>query len=276
MKLFHRFMATITKIISKFSIFIHHSKNEEIDKRTRAIAFVDFEHWYYSYKNLFHMKPNIFEWRKELEEKFRLDDIMVFANFKERGIREELTTIRSITNSIIETQQCVSTSEKDMTDFIMLDYIYQYVEEHPNTDTYIIFTGDAHFQSVIKYLIQKRGKKVIVYGVKGAFSNQLKKISDETIEVPATENVIREIYPLIVENMNYVSSKFTIVPTFLATARTISEQHNIPEELVRVALNDMIRKGLLYSRKQRVEFNRFVPVLAANWDALVREGLWKY
>ena len=31
-----------------------------------AVVFVDFEHWYYGYNNIFSMKPNIDDWINEL------------------------------------------------------------------------------------------------------------------------------------------------------------------------------------------------------------------
>ena len=274
MTLFHQLIAKGKKLIERFRRKINKSKLNK--SKLKAIAFVDYEHWYYSYKKLFHLKPDVLEWRKQIEEEYRLEDLMIFGNFKYEAIREELNKIRSATNSIIETQQFSGDHEKDMTDFIMLDYIYQSVDMYPNIDTYIIFTGDAHFQSVIKYLLQKHDKKVVVYGVKGAFSSMLKRIATETIEFPATDIVIKGIYPLIVKNMEYVSGKSTIIPTFLATARTISEKDGVDEELVKIALNDMLDKGLLYKRQQRVDFKRFVPVLAANWEALANEGLWSF
>lgn len=246
------------------------------EKKAKAIAFVDYEHWFYSYRKLYHLKPDVIEWRKQLEENYCLEDVMVFADFSYKEIRDELTKIRCVTNSIIETQQTMTNSKKDMTDFIMLDYIYQYVSEHPKTNTYILFTGDAHFQSVIKYLIQKCGKKVIVYGVKDAFSNQLKQIASNWFELPASEDILKGLYPLIVNNMAYVAGKNRIVPTFNATARALSKQNDVSEQLIKAALVEMINKGLLYTQKYRVEFNRSVNVLAANWEALVKEGLWSY
>lgn len=276
MKLFHKTKKRLREVFKSAQKLLENLIHLKETKKTKAIAFVDYEHWYYSYQNMYHIKPDIIGWRKELEKKHNLDDVMVFANFSHKGIREELTKIRCITNSIIETQQIIANFAKDMTDFIMLDYIYQYVNEHPDTDTYIIVTGDAHFQSVVKYLIQKHGKKVVVYGVKNAFSSQLKQIASETVELPTSEEVIRGVYPLIVDNMAYVSDKYTIVPTFSSTARTLSERYNVPEKLVRAALNEMLEKGLLYTRKRAVRFNQTVTVLAANWDALAKEGLWSY
>lgn len=244
--------------------------------KTKAIAFVDYEHWFYSYYKLYHIKPNMIEWRQKLEEEFDLDDVMVFGDFSYKTIGDELIKIRSVTNSIIETRQTMSDSKKDMTDFVMLDYIYRYVNEHPKTNTYILFTGDAHFQAVVKYLKQVHKKEVIVYGVKNALSSQLREIASKTYELPASDEIVKRLYPIIVKNMAYVSDKLNIIPTFNSTARTLSERNGISEELIKTALSEMLGKGLLYTRKQRVAFNQSVNVLAANWEALEKEGLWTF
>ena len=91
------------------------------------------------------IKPCPMIWRKKLEEKYELSDIMVFGDFTQKEISEELRKLRSITNTIIETSNVFLECKKDMTDFIMLDYIYQSVEARKDVDTYILFTGDGHF-----------------------------------------------------------------------------------------------------------------------------------
>lgn len=48
--------------------------------RPKAIAFVDYEHWYYSYQNLFGMRPDVESWRKELADEYEIEDIYVLEN----------------------------------------------------------------------------------------------------------------------------------------------------------------------------------------------------
>ena len=276
MKLFHNKTNKRKELFEMLKDFFKVFKRSRKTKKPKAIAFVDFENWFLSLKKFYNLKPDVMKWRRQLEEKYELQDVYVFGNFIDNEMREELPKIRCVTNSIIETQQGTENYEKDMTDFVMLDYIYQYVNEHTDVDTYIIFTGDAHFQSVIKYLRQKHGKTVIVYGIKKTFSNQLKLIASEAIELPASDQILEGLYPLIVKNMDYVSGKFNIIPTFSSTARTLAKQYGVAEELVKAALVDMLDKGLLSKKQQRVAFNQFIPVLSANWDALVEAGLRSY
>ena len=256
--------------------FLKVFKRSRKTKKPRAIAFVDFENWFFALKNFYNLKPDFIGWQKQIEDEYELVDTYVFGNFTTAEMKEELPKIRCMTNSIIETLQEIGGHKKDMTDFVMLDYIYQYVNENPDIDTYIILSGDAHFQSVIKYLRQKHKKTVVLYGVRKAISNQLKLIASKVVELPASDQILNGLYPLIVKNMDYVFSRPSIIPTFSATAEILSKQYNISVDLFRAALTDMLDKGLLYTKMQRVAFNQSVKVLAANWDALVEAGLWKY
>lgn len=245
-------------------------------RKPRAMAFVDYEHWFYSYKNLIFMKPDPASWRKELEQTYDIDDIVVFADFSAGAIREEVPKLREITNTIIETQNVNGRRKKDMTDFIMLDYLYQTAATKPELDTFIIFTGDGHFQSVVKYLVQRLQKKVIVYGVEGATSNQLKAVATATYELPGEGMKDLPIQKMIVENMNYVFSHPDIIPTFMGTVGAIVRKYDVPEYRVKMVLQDMLDHGLLVRKERRVDFNRKVSVITADWEKLAEAGMWSF
>lgn len=254
--------------------FFKHSESKPAIEDNTAIAFVDYEHWYYSCHNLFHIDPDPIKWRKELEQKYNLRKIYIFGDFSNKGISAGLDKLHAISNTVISTQQPSGRHKKDMTDFIMLDYIYQVSAEEQDIGTYIIFTGDGHFQSVTKYLIQKLNKKVIVYGVTNATSNRLKDVATEVFEIPAAEEVIQSRYQMIVDNLAYVSDHDDIIPSFKGTVAAVARRNDVPEDEIAIALQEMLEKGLLSRTDRRVEFNRTVKVLTANWDALIEAGLW--
>lgn len=156
----------------------------------------------------------------------------------------------------------------------MLDYIYQCAATRDDIDVYIILTGDGHFQSVVKYLTQTKGYRVLVYGVRGAFSKHLRAVASEAIEIPASDELMNSYYRLIVQNMEYVSSKSHIIPTFLGTAEAVSRNHEIPVEMIKAALASMLEMGYLYRKEYRVDFNRYVKIIAADWEALRAAGLY--
>ncbi len=242
--------------------------------KSRAMIFIDYESWYYSYKTLYGMRPDPKSFRTVIEKEFSIEDIMVFGDFSISGISEELVNLRTITNTIIETGNTYNRHKKDMTDFIMLDYIYQYVDEHKNIDNYIVFTGDGHFQSVVRYLTQKKKKRVVVYGVRDSISRQLREAATEVRELPEQGEVQKHRYSLIVKNMEEIRNKPHIIPSFMATAEAVSKKYDLDLQCVKEALQEMVDAGYLYRELKVVGFRRSVRVLAADWDKLREAGLW--
>ena len=49
--------------------------------KSSAVAFVDYEHWFYGYSNSFQMKPNVSEWLQELKRDFKIKSLYVFGDF---------------------------------------------------------------------------------------------------------------------------------------------------------------------------------------------------
>lgn len=238
------------------------------------MAFVDYEYWFYSMKTRYHLQPNPAAWRAELEKTYNLADIMVFADFSSPGLSGEPDRLRDITNTIIETGSASPHRKKDMTDFVMLDYIYQCVNERPDVGTYILFTGDGHFHSVVKYLVQKRRKKVIVYGIEDSFSSKFAAVATDTVMISTERDLYKKYRRLIIEDMAYVSQKDSIIPTFNGTIDAVARKNEVPADEIRSVLTDMMEKGYLYQRYRRVEFNKQVKIVAANWEKLIADGLW--
>ena len=44
----------------------------------KALVFVDYEYWFYTYKNLLNLEPNTKSWRQELDDNYSVLDILVF------------------------------------------------------------------------------------------------------------------------------------------------------------------------------------------------------
>ncbi len=263
----------INRIRSWLHRFLHRGTN-----KPTAMAFVDYEYWFYTYRNFLNQDPNTKSWREELDDNYRILDILVFAEFSNnKYLNNQITPLRNITNTIIETYQQTGTRKKDMTDFIMLDYIYQTAATRKDVDVFILFTGDGHFHSVVKYLTQMLKKKVIVYAIKGSLSFQLKAVASEVKFPPDEDTTFRQYAPYIVEDLAYASKSDTIIPTFNSTIKAVLRNHkDASEESVRYTLQKMLDDGLVVQRLQRVEFNHKVKVLFAEWDKLHAVGLWDY
>ena len=65
------------------------------------MAFVDYEHWYYGYRNKFQMKPNIEEWIEELNDEYDMKKIYVFGDFSRYNIGTDLDRVKGITKNVV-------------------------------------------------------------------------------------------------------------------------------------------------------------------------------
>ena len=241
-------------------------------RRKKTIVFVDYEYWFYSYKTKYGIRPELTEWRDKLAAEYSIDEIMVFGDFTSSEIRAELVRLREITSTIIETGNTYQNHKKDLTDFVMLDYIYQCAENRRDIGRYIIFTGDGHFQSVVRYLVQKKKREVIVYGVRDTFSRQLRDAASSYIELPGGDPMTG-YYRMIVRNIAYVTSHDAILPTFNGTVDTVAKQNGAPRERVRAALVSMMNRRYIVHREYEVEPGKKIKLLTADWELLARDGL---
>ncbi len=233
--------------------------------RKRAIAFVDYEHWYISLNNLYGIRPDIRAWRAMLSEKYDITGIYFFGNFSNPALRAEISKIREISNLIIETQNSNSYYKKDFTDFIMLDHIYQSAIDSDNIDAFIIFTGDGHFSSVVSYLVTKCRKEVGIFAVRDALSSQLKNSASYSITVPSNEELTLHIKRLIIKAINTVYEENAKPrPTFLATVEAVAKNNPIERDTVSSVMNSLIKDGILFQKRIKVGYNKTIKILAVN------------
>ena len=68
-----------------------------------AVAFVDYEYWYVSMKDLYHALPGLKGWCGRLRERYQVRSIQFFGNFLDRNLAGEVARIREVSNDIIET-----------------------------------------------------------------------------------------------------------------------------------------------------------------------------
>ena len=254
--------------------------NDPTDKKPRAVAFVDYDNWYISCEKNFHQKPDIKGWRDELSHRFDILDILFFADFTNASMRQEISRIREITNSIIETQNSSSHYKKDFTDFIMLDHIYQRAFTSNDIDTYIIFSGDGHFSSVASFLITKCRKEVGVYGVRDSVSAQLANTASWIEYLPREDERDRKLSYMLLRNLKYLSDnmeKKNARPTFWATVDAAAKYNGESRQELAEALRRLIDKGYIYQTEEAVSYGnkRKIKVLNVRWEQVKKDGLLK-
>ena len=240
-----------------------------------ARAFVDYEHWYISLERGYGVKPDVKSWHNELKRMYNVQELVFFADFSNIGMRAELDKLRNETKMIIDTQNPSAYYKKDFTDFIMLDYIYQCAMTEKKTDVFVIFTGDGHFSSVVRFLTGKCGKKVVIYGVTNALSSQLKSAATLTREVPTDTDVYRDYYRMIIDQMNYlyVHRELADAATEQKILSEAARKNYMDPKMLTGAFRKLTDGGYIYPAPS--EAGTKSRTYRANWELMKRDSLWQ-
>ena len=262
-----------------FKVLFSKQEGSKVGRKKRAIVFVDFEHWYISLDKMYHTRPDVKAFRDELSDRYDIVDIAFFGDFSNPSLRAEIFNIRQISNTIIETQNASAVIEKDFTDFIMLDHIYQSAikSENQSIEAYIIFTGDGHFSSAVSFLATKCRKEVGVYAVRGACSAQLSGCATYTElipeETPKTNDdkysrmILKSLKALYDRNKNK-----KVRATFWQTVEAVAKANKANKEEVAKSLRALIKKGYVYQVKE-TEKPDSIKILKVNWQSVNRDRL---
>ncbi len=260
-----------------FKVLFSKQEGSKIGRKKKAIAFVDYEHWYISLDKMYHIRPDVKAFRDELSDRYDIVDIAFFGDFSNPSLRSEIFNIRQVSNTIIETQNASANFEKDFTDFIMLDHIYQSAikADSKSIDAYIIFTGDGHFSSAVSFLATKCRKEVGVYAVKDACSAQLVGCATYARLLPEDEQSGEQYKRMILKSLKVLfdkNKKKKVRATFWQTVEAVSKANHVNKEDVSKALRELISKGYIYQVRENDKSDS-IKILRVNWQSVYRDRL---
>lgn len=241
----------------------------------RAVAFVDYEHWYVSLLRNFGLKPDIGEWFALLSDSVNLTDVFFFADFSHKSLADEIRRIRLYSNKIIDTRNANGTTAKDYTDFIILDNMYQRAISAEDTDVFILFTGDGHFSSVCSFIRNIRGKEMWVYGVRNSFSRQLQETATRSVILPTAAQLQQRYRNLVLDRLAWCETQPGRYPTVKRTIEEISVNHRIKPDDVRDTINSLIKDGYLTERSIVMRGSERRAVLFVDWGLLSSDGIYE-
>ncbi len=248
---------------------------EKRNKKHTAAVFVDFEHWYIALDKNFGIKPDIKEFTDSLAKKYIVSEMTFFGDFSNPSLASEMHKIRGFTNKIVETNNGGGFFKKDFTDFIMLDHIYRSAFIDKDIDTYVIFTGDGHFSSAVLFLKNSCKKNVVVYGVKNAFSGQLKQAASSYEEIPFEQNKYAKQMEMILTNLYALECEHkNSRATFSKTVSVVAQRNEIDEDSVSAALQKLIDDGYITQYETLINKRR-IRLIKANFESAARDGLFK-
>ncbi len=205
---------------------------------------MDYEHWYISLDRNYHTRPDLAAFTDEIKKQYHVVSYTFFGDFSNPSLQNEMHTIRAYTNDIVETKNGGGYFKKDFTDFIMLDKIYQTAYSDKDIDTYIIFTGDSHFTSVVLFLKNVCRKNVVVYGVKNAFSGQLATAASKSRVIEPDE--LAGLCRAIIENIYALEqASKDAYPTFMKTIDAVAAKTGTDKTEVKRAMEQLLEKNCI-------------------------------
>lgn len=252
--------------------------NKSLEQKKKAMVYVDFEHWYISLEKIHSRKPDIKAFYDDLSDRYDIIDMAFFGDFSNPSLRAELQNIRRVSNTIIETQNASANFEKDFTDFIMLDHIYQSVIGHSSKeiDAYVIFTGDGHFSSAVSFLTGKCRKEVGIYAVKDAVSGNLVSCASYSKLVPEKEEYDDKYDVMVLKSLRELYNKKKgkkVYATFWGTVEAVTKYNRVDKEKIVESVQSLIHRGYIYKSKEQIGKKNFVKTIRVNWSAVYRDKL---
>ena len=256
--------------------FFKREKTSPLPKQKKAIAFVDYEHWYISLYRNYGARPNIGLWFDDIKKRATLTEAVFFADFSHQSLADEIRRIRLFSNKIVDTRSATGNSKKDFTDFIVLDHIYQKALSNSDIDLFILLTGDGHFSSVVSFLKNIYSKEVGVYGVKNSFSRQLRETASWSIELPFAEEIAERYIKLVLDSIvEFEKSSPGKIITVSKVLQIAATKPNVSENELQSAIKTLIEKGYLSQREVASRNRRSETALFIDWNKLSRESIYQ-
>ena len=240
----------------------------------KAVAFVDYEHWYISLLKNYGLAPNIKGWIEELGARVNLTEAVFFADFSHRSLADEIRRIRPFSNKIIDTRSTMGV-KKDFTDFIMLDNMYQKALSSDDIETFVLFSGDGHFSSVTSFLKNFYSKEVGVYGIRGSFSRQLQDSATWCVTLPMEDEIYGAGIQLILECVK--NAKTTVTASYVIT-EICKNNKGITSSSLNAALKKLVSEGYITERRFGTDPQKNKqtdPVLFVDWDRVQKSSYFR-
>lgn len=250
--------------------------------------FIDYECWTYGLHNQYGAETDIDGWFKDVKQFGKINEAHFFGSFRNSLMEKDQSKIRTITSDIIDTSNV--NNDKDYTDFIILDRIYQCAMRNSAVKQYMIFSGDGHFSRVSAFLKNFYDKIVGVYAVDGTLSDQLVRsaswariVSPDGIRDYSESSVIKiesapwkdDLNKFIFENLWWARSRNGLIPTFSKTVEKVGEKYSVGRDDVSGALKKLIDRGYIGQSEKRLEGGKSVRALEPDWQKIITSGIWR-
>lgn len=248
-----------------------------LSEKPVTAVFIDYENWFWTTYN---KKANnkIDEVINEIKrDKGKIVHIVIYADFSQDLIQNEKMKLEKKYPRMV--RDCGSYNSnldkpnfrKNLTDFYLLDDIYQTLINNPMIQQFIIVSGDGHFHSVISHLRMFHEKRVGVFAIEGSLSHLIKETADWCIEVkPEVSYDFSKILSTLYNNQEREFPSY-----FSGSVTWCAKYFNIDKAEVEASLSYLVTNNYVNQEKRLVDGEGERRVLKVDWDKVENDGLWK-
>ena len=248
-------------------------QEKETKERPITAVFVDYENWFW---NVYNNKATneiktIFD---HIQNIGQIAHIVIYADFSKEFIKDEKSKLEITYPRMVHDCGTYNTNDKtyikkDLTDFYILDDIYQTLFTNPRIEQFIIVAGDGHFHSAITHLRMFHQKKVGVFAFKGSLSPLIKNNVDWYIEViPEFSHDFGKILSTMYynENRNFYSY-------FNGLVNSCVNYYKIDKNKCITSLSYLIDNGYIRQETIKLPKEGERRALMADWDKVEQDEL---
>lgn len=185
-----------------------------------------------------------------------------FADFSHKSLADEIGRIRLFSNKIIDTRS-PNGVKKDFTDFIILDNMYQKALSSDDIEVFILFSGDGHFGSVTSFLKNFYHKQVVIYGVNGSFSKQLRETANVFYTLPTESDINESFYKSIFDYL-----KTSPHPNYNEAIETAAKKSrgNASKQKIAAAMKTLMENDVISERAIANSKGKKQKMLFVDWE----------
>ena len=214
-------------------------------KKELTAFFIDYEHVFYSYKNLYHKRPDIPIWKESVLKDYPSAAFWyAFADFSYPDISHDMEKLQQTGIQTVNSREGTGINRNGDTELALIESIYQSVLKYPKIGTIILFATNKHLIKTVKFLKEELHKRIVLWSITGAGNEGLACLSDCKHSFP-WDNQLEILYPLITENLTNAEKNPRLIPTFSGTVNSVSQGNGLPRQMVQSALLQMISAGMV-------------------------------
>ncbi len=149
--------------------------------------------------------------------------------------------------------------------------MYQKALSSEDIEVFILFSGDGHFSSVTSFLKNFYHKQVVVYGINGCFSKQLRETANVSYILPTEQDLNDSFYYHIFDYL-----KTSPNPTYNEAISTALKKSrgNASKQKIAGAMKTLTENNVISERTIAKGKGKKQKLLFVDWEKAKESGLY--